>query len=544
VNCLLPEEFRHFSRYCDACAPIADLIDAEAARLEAPSTDKPEEPKTSTKSLEWLIHEVFDPAVKIAGMLRSAGRNLGRVLSSPEYHEARNRFRAGVERAGEAYKDLPYGDVQVAIGSLQSDVRGLQTISDPATAWAIAEVLNVAAMLGWTAILNHLPAGAPAPPTAKEAATGEGIKKTASVVPLTQGEDNSRDAVAPDLQRRFMEMAVEEARKSKPEDDGVHPMVGAVVVKDGEVLATAHRGEMGKGDHAEFTALEKKLRDRPIAGATVYTTLEPCTRRGPKKVPCVERLIARRVRRVVIGTPDPNRTVYGEGWAKLREANIATADFNPDLKAQVEEMNRDFIRQHKQPQATRECENGPGQAPTSLTAPVTNQELRLQLEMLAPMMQPAEMLSALRERIPMVGVADSEVAKLLADDGNPHDILARLRCLVASGPLLPQTKAGAPAAITPKPVLVDTPEQLIAAGDMSNTGFETNHRRAHEILSRFTEKQWGGRLENAEIARKLVDFVRDRELTGTDFGTISRFHWGVIHSRLLSLGQVKTLDSA
>ena len=353
----------------------------------------------------------------------------------------------------------------------------------------------------------------PASTVGPTAAPGDNAK--AAPDQATTGADSTRPAAKskegerggmpnvtdPDLQRRFMKMAVEEARKSKPEDDGVHPMVGAVVVKDGEVLATAHRGEMGKGDHAEFTALEKKLRDRPIAGATVYTTLEPCTRRGPKKVPCVERLIARRVRRVVIGMPDPNRTVYGEGWAKLREANIATADFDPDLKAQVEEMNRDFIRQHKQPQATRECENGPGQAPTSLTAPVTNQELRLQLEMLAPMMQPAEMLSALRERIPKVGVADSEVAKLLADDGNPHDILARLRCLVASGPLLPQTKAGALAAITPKPVLVDTPEQLIAAGDMSNTGFETNHRRAHEILSRFTEKQWGGRLENAEIAQ-------------------------------------------
>ena len=97
------------------------------------------------------------------------------------------------------------------------------------------------------------------------------------------------------------------------------------------------------------------------------------------------------------------------------------------------------------------------------------------------------------------------------------------------------------AAITPKPVLVDTPEQLIAAGDMSNTGFETNHRRAHEILSRFTEKQWAVAWKTPKSCGKLVGFVRDRELTGTDFGTISRFHWGVIHSRLLSLGQVKAL---
>ncbi|MGO8689937.1 MAG: deaminase [Thermoguttaceae bacterium] len=154
------------------------------------------------------------------------------------------------------------------------------------------------------------------------------------------------DAKDPDLQRKFMVMAVEEARKSKSEGDGVHPMVGAVVVKDGNVLATGHRGERAEGDHAEYTALEKKLRLDIVAGATVYTTLEPCTSRGPGKIPCVERLIERKVKRVVIGIPDPNRTVYGEGWAKLQEARIDTANFDTDLKDQIEEMNREFIRLH------------------------------------------------------------------------------------------------------------------------------------------------------------------------------------------------------
>jgi len=159
-----------------------------------------------------------------------------------------------------------------------------------------------------------------------------------------------------------MEMAVEEARKSKPEDDRLHPKVGVVVVKNGEVLATAYRGELGEGDHAEFTAIEKKLRDVTIAGATVYTTLEPCTRRGATKVPCTNRLIERNVKRVVIGMPDPNRTVYGEGWAKLREADINTVDFDSDLKAEIEEMNRDFIRHHRHEPTVCEGKNGPGGA--------------------------------------------------------------------------------------------------------------------------------------------------------------------------------------
>ena len=45
--------------------------------------------------------------------------------------------------------------------------------------------------------------------------------------------------------------------------------------------------------------------------------------------------------------PDPNRTVYGEGWARLQEAGIATADFDRDLKNEIEEMNREFIWYHR-----------------------------------------------------------------------------------------------------------------------------------------------------------------------------------------------------
>src|SRR5207253_3889777 len=62
-------------------------------------------------------------------------------------------------------------------------------------------------------------------------------------------------------ERTFMEMAIEEARKSMGEGGRAHPKVGAVVVKGGIMLASAHRGELGEGEHAEYTALERKLRD-------------------------------------------------------------------------------------------------------------------------------------------------------------------------------------------------------------------------------------------------------------------------------------------
>lgn len=112
--------------------------------------------------------------------------------------------------------------------------------------------------------------------------------------------------------RKFARLAIEEARHSVPEDGRVHPKVGVVVVKDGRVLATAHRGEFPQC-HAEFVALEKKLPEISLAGSTVYTTLEPCTSRNHPKVPCATRLAERKVARVVIGMLDPDDLISGRG---------------------------------------------------------------------------------------------------------------------------------------------------------------------------------------------------------------------------------------
>ncbi len=147
--------------------------------------------------------------------------------------------------------------------------------------------------------------------------------------------------------RRFALLAIEEARKSVAEDGRPHPKVGAVIVKDGKVLAKAHRGENPKC-HAEYVALEGKLSHETLVGATVYTTLEPCVKRNPPKVCCAQRLIDRKVARVIIGMLDPNPDIRGLGDQLLSEANIEIQLFPKDLRAQVEEMNRDFIRDQKE----------------------------------------------------------------------------------------------------------------------------------------------------------------------------------------------------
>jgi pyrimidine deaminase RibD-like protein len=147
--------------------------------------------------------------------------------------------------------------------------------------------------------------------------------------------------------RHFTLLAIEEAKKSVAEDGRPHPKVGAVVVRDGRVLAKAHRGENPKS-HAEYVALEEKLSNETLAGATVYTTLEPCIKRNPPKICCAQRLIDRKVARVFIGMLDPNPDIRGLGDQLLNEAGIEVQLFPRDLRAQVEELNRDFIRDQKE----------------------------------------------------------------------------------------------------------------------------------------------------------------------------------------------------
>jgi pyrimidine deaminase RibD-like protein len=153
----------------------------------------------------------------------------------------------------------------------------------------------------------------------------------------------------------FMRIAIELSKESKPEDDRVHPKVGVVVVKEGKIVERGFRGQFSKGDHAEYTVLERKLAGTDLTGTTLYTTLEPCTARGHEKIPCADRIVMRGIGRVVIGMLDPNPSIQGKGMYKLDKAGVRV-QLAERLTSEIKELNKDFIaaQEKLQPSTDRE----------------------------------------------------------------------------------------------------------------------------------------------------------------------------------------------
>jgi diaminohydroxyphosphoribosylaminopyrimidine deaminase/5-amino-6-(5-phosphoribosylamino)uracil reductase len=115
----------------------------------------------------------------------------------------------------------------------------------------------------------------------------------------------------------WFERALELAERGRGKE-GDHPLVGAVVVRDGEPVGEGWY-EFDAIRHAEVAALEQA--GERAQGATLYVTLEPCSHHG-RTPPCADAVVAAGVARAVVGARDPNPLVDGRGLARLREAGI------------------------------------------------------------------------------------------------------------------------------------------------------------------------------------------------------------------------------
>ncbi|PMB52971.1 riboflavin biosynthesis protein RibD [Fischerella thermalis CCMEE 5201] len=134
---------------------------------------------------------------------------------------------------------------------------------------------------------------------------------------MIKSDSHPQQKVGTEFDRAMMRRCLELARRALG-CTSPNPMVGAVIVKDGEIIGEGFHPRAGE-PHAEVFAL--KAAGANARGATVYVSLEPCNHYG-RTPPCSEALIAAGVAKVVVGMVDPNPLVAGGGIAKLRAAGI------------------------------------------------------------------------------------------------------------------------------------------------------------------------------------------------------------------------------
>jgi diaminohydroxyphosphoribosylaminopyrimidine deaminase/5-amino-6-(5-phosphoribosylamino)uracil reductase len=117
-----------------------------------------------------------------------------------------------------------------------------------------------------------------------------------------------------------------------------NPVVGAVVVRDDEVVAEGWHERYGAA-HAEVNALAAA--GERARGATMVVTLEPCSHHG-KTPPCADALIAAGIARVVAGAADPNPEVSGRGFAQLRDAGVEVEVADGELGFRARAQNEGY----------------------------------------------------------------------------------------------------------------------------------------------------------------------------------------------------------
>ncbi|MDP9384263.1 MAG: bifunctional diaminohydroxyphosphoribosylaminopyrimidine deaminase/5-amino-6-(5-phosphoribosylamino)uracil reductase RibD [Actinomycetota bacterium] len=136
---------------------------------------------------------------------------------------------------------------------------------------------------------------------------------------------------------RAIELAEEGRGRVSP-----NPLVGAVVARDGEVIAEGFHGVYG-GPHAERAAIAA-ADGADLTGATMYVSLEPCCHQG-KTPPCTDAIVEAGIGRVVVASDDPTEKASGRGLGILRDEGIDVAVAGGELAGRARRLNQPF-RKH------------------------------------------------------------------------------------------------------------------------------------------------------------------------------------------------------
>jgi diaminohydroxyphosphoribosylaminopyrimidine deaminase / 5-amino-6-(5-phosphoribosylamino)uracil reductase len=140
---------------------------------------------------------------------------------------------------------------------------------------------------------------------------------------------------------KYMQRCIDLARNGKG-SVAPNPMVGSVIVYEDKIIGEGYHRHFG-GPHAEVNAINSVKNPGLLKESTLFVTLEPCSHTG-KTPPCSDLIISKKIKKIVIGSIDPNSVVAGKGIERLRnaEAEVITGIMEDECR----ELNKRFFTFH------------------------------------------------------------------------------------------------------------------------------------------------------------------------------------------------------
>lgn len=138
----------------------------------------------------------------------------------------------------------------------------------------------------------------------------------------------------------YMLLAIEQAKQCQAASGAYS--VGAVLVKDDQVISVGYSRELEGNTHAEECALAKLADPESAHGSTLYTTMEPCSTRLSGKKSCTDRVLESDISKVVIGIKEPPNFVSCVGADTLATSGVVVS-YLPELDAECRAPNNHLL---------------------------------------------------------------------------------------------------------------------------------------------------------------------------------------------------------